>query len=178
MSNQFYNFYYDPVRQGYDSNTWSTISGAPSVVSNKLTLLNASIIHFSDILRGDATFNINIATPVAGDDVSFGFYDVNQLAGIGFRITDDELFADSFSGSELTSVAIDWASDWNNTNTSFQVRWEAGRVDFLINGIVRANISDDSVSGNPLNLYISTDSADSLKVNYINVKGVQSLTWS
>jgi len=178
MSNQFYNFYYDPVRQGYDSNTWSTITGAPSVVSNKLTLQNASIIHFSDILRGDATFNINISTPVAGDDISFGFYDVNQLAGIGFNVTDDILYAESYNGTELTSVAIDWSTDWNDTDTSFGIKWEAGRATFSINDIVRANISDNSISGSPLNLYLSTDSVGSLKLKYINVKGIQSLTWS
>lgn len=178
MSNQYFSFAYDPIRQGYDSNTWSTISGAPSVVSNVLSLQTASIIHFADILHGDATFSINISEPAVGDDIEFGFYDINQLAGLGFRITDDALFVDTFFGSEITSVAIDWDTAWSNEYTDFRIKWEAGRGVFYINGIERVVTSDISVPGNALNLYVSSDSTNPLSLKYINVKGVQNLTWS
>ena len=175
MSNQFYNFYYDPVRQGYDLNTWSTITGAPVVVSNVLSFLSASAIHSADILHGDATFSINVATPVAGDDVQFGFYDANQVSGVGFRITDDELYADSFIGSNITSTLIAWDTNWNLANTEFRVKWEAGRAVYYIGGTERVVISDSSVPGSPLNIYIESGSAAALSINYINVKGVQNL---
>lgn len=178
MSNQYYNFYYDPVRQGYDLNTWSTITGAPVVVSNVLSFLNASAIHFADILHGDATFSINVTTPVAGDDVQFGFYDANQVSGTGFRITDDELYADSFIGSNITSTLIAWDTNWNAANTEFRIKWEPGRVVFYIGGTERVVISDSSVPKSPLNLYVESGSAAALSLNYINVKGVENLVWA
>lgn len=178
MSNQYYNFYYDPIRQGYDLDTWSTVTGAPVVVSNVLSLNAASCIHLADLLHGDVTFSINISEPAAGDAIQFGFYDANQVAGVGFRITDDKLYADSFIGSNITSTLISWETGWSSENVEFRVKWDAGRAIFYINGTERVVISDDTVPGSALNLYIKSDSTNPLSLNYINVKGVQNLIWS
>jgi hypothetical protein len=178
MSNQYYNFYYDPIRQGYDLNTWSTISGTPVVVSNQLELNSASIIHFADILRGDATFSVKIGTPVAGDVSKFGFYDLNQASGLGFEVADDVFTANSFTPEKTTTTVLDWNTAWDGANTQYQIMWEAGRVIFKINGQVVATVSDTSVPGSALNLYLISTSVIPLSLNYINVKGVQNLIWS
>jgi len=178
MSNQYYNFYYDPIRQGYDLNTWSTITGTPVVVSNQLKLDNASVIHFADMLRADATFSVKVSTPVAGDASKFGFYDLNQLCGLGFEIADDVFIAKSFTPEKTTSTTLVWDTAWNNINTQFGIIWEAGRVIFKINGATVATISDTSVPNSALNLYLISTSANALNLKYINVKGVQNLIWS
>ena len=178
MSNQFFNFYYDPVRQGYDLDTWSTLTGAPVVVSNELKLQSASIIHFADILHGSAAFDVKIPTPIAGSASKFGFYDLNQLSGIGFTVTDTVLSAECYTPSKNTTTAITFNSSWNNTNTSYQIDWEAGRVSFKINGQTLVEVSDISVPGNPLNLYLISTSVGALYLNYINVKGVENMIWN
>jgi hypothetical protein len=175
MSNQYYNFYYDPIRQGYDLDTWSTITGAPVVASNVLSLDAASVIHYADILHGDSTFSINISEPAAGDDIVFGFHDLNQVAGVGFRVTDDDLYADAFIGANITSTLIAWEAGWTDINTEFRVKWDAGRAIFYINGTERVVTSDENVPGGTLNLYIKSDSTNPLSLNYIIVKGVQNL---
>ena len=60
-------FYYDPIRQGYDTNSWRTISGAPALVGSRLTLDNqagigAAIIHYVDFVKGEMVFDVNVPT--------------------------------------------------------------------------------------------------------------------
>lgn len=186
MSNQYFNFYYDPVRQGYDLNTWKTLLGIPAVVGNQLTLANAGVIHFADILRGEATFNINISTPVAGDDIKVGFKEENKDEFAYFKVADDVLTAEISDGTTVESVAITWNTDWNLTNTEFKIKWEAGKVTFSIGGVVKAQIGEQStlnipvstVPNDPMNLYIYSDCANPLLLKYIDVKGISSLMWS
>lgn len=182
MSNQLFNFYYDPIRQGYDSNTWSTLIGAPVVVGNKLSLDGAGILHFADLLRGDVTFNINMATPQAGDDVKIGLTEYNKGAFLYFKVADDILTAESSDGTTTYSVAIDWNTDWNGADTEFRIKWEAGTASFSIGGNIKATLSETitldipitAIPGDPMSLYVHNDSAGALLIKYIEVKGVES----
>ena len=186
MSNQYFNFYYDPVRQGYDANTWNTTLGAPIVASNQLKFQNAGAIHFADILRGEVTFNINISAPVAGDDIKLGLVEANKGEFAYFNVTDDVLTAQTSDGTTTYSVVIDWDTDWSATNTEFKIKWEAGLVTFSVGGNIKATISTSSTLGvpvsvvpsDPLNIYVFSDCTDPLLLKYVDVKGVQSLMWS
>ena len=180
MANQYFNFYYDAVRQGYDSNTWNTLLGVPVVLSNQLTLTGASIMHFADILRGDAVFNINVSEPTAGDDAKIGFKEENGDIFAYFKILNDVLTAETSNGTTVESIAITWEDIWTSTNTEFRIKWEAGAVHFYIGGQWKATIGDESdlnvpvsvVPGTPMSLYLYNDSNDPLKLKYISIKGI------
>jgi len=185
MSNQYFNFYYDPVRQGFNSLTWRTLSGIPATLGTRLNLASSEIIHYDDILRGSATISMNIPAPVAGDNKKFGFRQYNKNAYIYFKITDDVLTAETSDGTTSKSVVIDWQTEWTNTDIEFLIKWEAGIVKFYIAGNLKVTIDDASIkttgsdnstciSGDPLSLYFSNATASAFLLNYINVKSIQS----
>ena len=182
MSNQYYNFCYDPVRQGFDANTWATITGTPTLANNKLVLEGAGILHFADILRGDAVFSINISAPAAGDDKKWGFAEYNKGAHLYFKVADDVFSVESSDGTTTKTTDIDWVSDWSDTNTEFRIKWEAGMATFYVGGQLKATLNDTyalgvptiAIPGDPMYLYAASDSSQAMKLNYIDVKGVQS----
>ena len=180
MSNEYINFYYDPARQGYDTDTWSTLSGAPVIVSNKLRLKNSSIAHFADLLRGDITFKINVNAPIAGDSVTFGLAFKNDTETISFQITDNVLSAVvTTDDGTTTSTVIPWDTNWNNTDTAFRIKWEAGIVTFYIGGQFKAVFANTATNQNavpdePMYLYALSNSAAALLIKYIEVMGAQS----
>ena len=182
MANQYFSFYYDPVRQGYDTDTWTTLSGVPVVAANKLSLTNASILHFADLFRGDVSFKINIAEPTAGDDRKIGLTEYNQGSFLYFKIADDVLTAESSDGTTTKSVVIPWNSDWTSADTVFRIKWEAGMATFFIGGQFKVTLNDASsldvpttvIPGGPLSLYVDNVGAGALLVSYIEVLGVQS----
>jgi len=182
MSNQTFNFYYDPVRQGYDTDTWTTLSGAPVVAANKLSLTNAGILHFADLTRGDASFAITMAAPVAGDSAKIGFIEYNKGAFLYFNVTDDVLTVESSNGTISSTTVVDWNSDWTNTKTVFRIKWEAGMATFYIGSQFKLTLSDTYVleiptvliPGDSMSLYVDKPSAGALLVSYIEAMGVQS----
>ena len=108
-------FYYDPIRQGYDTNSWRTISGAPALVGSRLSIDNsagigASIIHQVDFVKGEMVFDVNVPTaPTSGTNRSFGASSPNTSAYILF----------SFSGT-LNCIT----SDGTTTTSSGTIAWD------------------------------------------------------
>lgn len=182
MANQYFNFYYDAVRQGYDTNTWTTLSGAPVVAANQLKLDGAGILHFADLLRGDASFSVSMAAPAAGDDAKIGLTEYNKGAYLYFKVADDVLTAECSDGTTIKSVVIPWVADWTDTDTVFRIKWEAGMATFFIGGQLKVTMNDLSVldipdtviPGDPMSLYIFNNSAAPLLINYIEVLAIQS----
>jgi hypothetical protein len=183
MLNKFFNFYYDPVRQGFDSGTWTTVSGSPTITNNRLSLTSAVILHFADLIRGEAAFNIKISAPTAGDDKKFGFIEYSKGAYLYFKVAGAVLTAECSDGTTVKTTAIDWVSDWTNTNTEFKIKWEAGVATFSIGGQLKVQLTtsyttvgvpDTVIPGDPMCLYLSAGDADILLLNYIDVKGVES----
>ena len=114
MSNIRKSFIYSPMRQGYDTNSWRTISGAPSVVGGRLSIDNeagvaGSAIHYVDFVKGDISFDVNVpVAPVEGTYRIFGVSTPDATAYIRFAI-----------GSELNCEVCD---EGNTTvNASLQV---------------------------------------------------------
>lgn len=174
MSNQYFNFYYDPIQQGYDNSNWRTLYGAVVVGGGRLRLNNAAILHYADILRGDASFSLNLAAPIVGIDRKFGFLQYNKNAYAYFKILNDVITCETSNGTITNSLTIDWQLAWTNTDTEFRVQWEAGRATFYVGGISQAVINDISVTGDPMSLYIYDNSDDTFLLNYVNVKTIQS----
>ena len=187
MSNKFYNLNYSPAAQGFDPGTWRKLFGTVTVTGNQLQFTQAAIIHYADILRGDATFNINIAAPLSDGITQFGFKQYNKNEYAYFQINGPTLTAESSDGiTTSVSVPIPWQTGWTSTNTSFEIKWEAGAVRFFVGGNLMATIGCDSTLDIPVNvvpndsmsLYLYSDSLDVFLLNYISVVGIQSYLMS
>ena len=184
MSNQYFNFYYDPVRQGYDPVSWRSLTGTPLIAGNQLSFNNATAVHLADILRGDASFSLNLAAPANGDQKQFGFMLFSKNEYLTFNIFDSVFSANSSDGTTSYSIPITWQSAWTNTNTEFRIQWEAGLASFYVGGVLQAVISTtytldipvSAIPGDPMSLYVSdfSSSANHILVNYIDVKSIQS----
>lgn len=182
MSNQYYSFYYDPIHLGYGASSWRTLYGDVSVGGGKLKLFNAAILHYADILRGDAYFSLNIPAPAGGADRKFGFIQYNKNAYAYFKISDSVFSANTSDGVTAYSVTIPWQTAWSSTNTVFRIKWETGAVTFFAGGALVATIGYSTlldvpvsvVPNDPMSLYMQDDTGDTCLLNYIEVKGIQS----
>lgn len=174
MSNQYFNFYYSPARQGFDSSTWRALYGAPIGSGGNLLLSDTAMIHYGDILRGDAAFGLNLAAPGTGLSKRFGFYQPGRNSYAWFNITGTVIKVECSNGSNTTSTLLTWQSAWTSTDTEFRVQWEAGAVSFYVGGVKQLVISDSSVTGDPMSIYIANDSDDTIILKYIDVKSIQS----
>lgn len=186
MANQFYNLNYSPIAQGFDAGTWRTLYGDVAVVSNQLQLTKAAIIHYGDILRGDAVFNINIAAPFAEGDSKFGFIQYSKNTYAYFKIAGTTLTAETSDGTTSYSETINWESQWTDTDTEFRIKWESGAVRFYVGGQLLVTIGESSllnvpvsvIPNDPMSLFISSDSTDLFLLNYIKVTAIQSYLMS
>lgn len=176
MSNQYINFFYDPTRQGFDTESWSLISGNTPVAASGIIAINASAIyHYGDILRGDITMLLYVPTaPTSGDSRVFGLYHYGKGSYLTFNISGTTFTASSSDGTNTNSVAITWQSSWTAAYTKFRIKWEAGLAHFFVGGVQQAVISDTSITGGPMSLYIANNNADNLNLQYIDAKGIQS----
>ena len=177
MSNQYINFYYDPSRQGYDTEAWSLLDGvAPVVNGGYMFFSNNTIRHYGDILRGDFVFGMNFASaPKAGVSRIWGLNQANKGNCLTFNISGTTFSANSSDGNGNTnSVVIPWLNSWTLTDTEFRIRWEAGIAHFYIGGGLQTVISDASITGEPMSLYIADQSFDGMNMKYIEAKAIQS----
>lgn len=173
-------FTYDPSRQGYDTNSWRTISGTPVIVGGRLSVDSGAgsgaTIHYADFLKGDVSFNVNVPVSPGVDSARyFGLSTARQTQYIRFAIT-DHLHCETASNAATTvSDALTWDdSGWNDTNIEFRIIWVAGGARFLINGTQVYQIYDESVPYGPLSLFISDESGSALTVGEIIVRETQS----
>ncbi len=183
MSNQTINFLYDPARQGYDTQTWSLLSGITPVASSGVLEINSSTIyHYGDCVRGDFVINLNIPNaPKNGDSRIFGLYSYSQGAYLIFNITNAVFSAQANDATNTNTTNITWQSAWTGTNTEFRIKWEPGLAYFYVGGAWQATISTSSATGNPtcipggpMALYISNSNSDNLNMEYIRAQGIQS----
>ena len=183
MSNLYFNIAYDPAKQGFSTDDWRLVYGDAAVSEGQLRLTKAAIIHYGDILRGDAVFSINIGAPVLGNNTTFGFTQYSKGAYLYFKITDGTLTANCSNGTvSSVSATIPWEAAWTDVDTEFRIKWEAGMATFFINGQFKAVFSDTYVAeaptvlvpGCPMSLYVASDATDLLLLDYIIVKSIQS----
>ena len=173
MSNKYTNFYYDPLREGFDSSVWRILDGEPTVGANQLRLSTAEITHYGDLWRGDITMNLNIPVPANGARKSFGLIQLNKNAYLYFDITNTTFSAKTSNGTNTNSVTITWQTAWSSVNTDFRIKWEAGTAKFFVDGVQQAAISDISIPGDSLSFYIKNDNPDVITLKYIEAKSIQ-----
>lgn len=183
MSNQYFNFYYDPTSQGYDPLSWRSLYGTPAIVGTRLSIGSSTIIHLAQVLRGDFAFNLILTAPASGDDRQIGLIQYNKNEYAYFRIVNDALTAETSDGTTSYSVPITWQSAWTGVATDFRIKWEAGAVKFYINNTLQATIDyatsldipTSVVPGDAMSFYFSDFSSSApILLNYIQAKAIQS----
>ena len=176
ITSTHYNFSYDPVRQGFDTSQWRAIFGAPvPLVGNNIKLTGSGIIHYGDCYRGQFQFKINVPTvPTAGDNRKIGLANLGTGAYIYFS-TDGATFKAETGNADgdTASTPITWDSSWTAANAIYTVRWEGGTAKFFVNEVQVAVITDKSVTGDTLSLYVANGNNDSMTIAAITCKGIQ-----
>lgn len=171
----YINLIYDFNRRPYDVDWWSTQSGAPAVVSNNLQLGGSSTVMSADFTKGNLEMELTIpAAPAAGHTRQFGWKSTAQGAYAYFEITGATFQAATGDGEGNTQTAeITWNSDWNNTATLFQIRWDASGFTFLVGGVRKAKISElTKMPRVPMSPYMnSTGAGDNMLVSYVSIIG-------
>lgn len=169
-------FAYDPSRQGYDTNLWKPLIGAPTIMGNRLSVRNAAMVHYADVVKGDFNFNLNIPDAPGGDDGRIiGLYQPASLAFAVFTI--GSIFSGdvaNIDGQTQTTGSIPWNTLWQGNNINFRIRWEAGTVKFFVANTQVGCITDVAVPSGPLSLYLADFSANGMTIGAINATGVQS----
>lgn len=136
MANDRLNFYYDPIRQGYDSTLLKTITGTPTISGGAIRMNTAKFIGYADILKEDLTLNVKIpAAPTAADSRQWGLQQINIGAKAVFNITDTVFSCICVYNGVTTTIVVPWLAAWTNTAVSYTIKWNAFSADFLINGV-------------------------------------------
>lgn len=183
MSNQYFNFYYDPTSQGFDPLSWRSLFGTPTMAGTRLSVSSSTIIHLAQMLRGDFVFNLRLSAPASGDDRQIGLIQYNKNEYIYFRILDGILTAETSDGVTAYSTPITWQSEWSDVSTDFRIKWEAGSAKFYINGSLQATIGYSSlldipvsaVPNDAMSFFISDyGSTTPTLLNYIDASAIQS----
>jgi hypothetical protein len=176
---RYINLIYDFNRRPYDVDWWSTQSGAPTVVSGNLEIGGSSTVMSADFMKGNLEMELTIPTaPAAGHTRQFGWKSVVQGAYAYFEVTGATFQAATSDGEGNTQTSeITWNSDWDNTATLFQIRWDASGFTFLVNGIRKAKISElNKMPRVTLSPYMnSTGAADTVLVKYVSIIGAQTI---
>lgn len=162
---------HDFIVRGYDSSFWKTISGTPSIVSNKLRLSAAEINSYSQYIYGKYAFAVNVpTTPSAGEAKKIGL--LNQaaptLGAVYFEITGATFRAVSYddAGTAQTTT-LTWSGE--GAEQVFQIEWEKDNIVFRLAGTVVAT-HKTRVGSLPQSLNLKNADADNTDTGYVMVK--------
>lgn len=180
---QVTSFFYDPYRQGYDTNSWRTLLGTPYLDGNRLEITSGAISHYADILKGDITFNLKAPSDPTDMNCLIGLYQPSSGAFIVFDFSGGLTASVSNGTNTINSSSIAWDSNWTGAKVDFRILWEAGIIKFFIAGVKVATITDDptlNLSGiyipaGPLALYAFDNSVNPMSIGAIDVRGAQSV---
>jgi len=131
---------YDPSVLGLDDSFFKTISGTPSVASNKIRLNSAVITSYWTLASGVLRMNIDVpVAPTAGHSREFGFKIPATGEGAFFRVngTTFEAVTAKPDGTETTTT-ITWDAGWTNVNTTYQIVIGRTDITFSVGGTVKA----------------------------------------
>lgn len=171
ITNSRVKFYYDPTRQGYDTNLFKTVSGSPTVSGGAIRLNAAKIIGYADLYRADQTMKVKVpAAPTSGDVRTFGFFQINANAYAVFKVVDAVFSCECVFNGVTKNEVVTWQSVWTNTFTDFRIVFNGFSAEFYVGGYRVAFINDASVPKVALSTYAHNANADNMDINYIEVE--------
>lgn len=167
-------FYYDPQRQGYDTDLWKSITSAPTISSNKLRFNAATAIQYADCTKGIFEFKMTVpAAPTTGDVRQFGLMSLNRSMYAVFDITDDVFSVKTKDALGSTkSTTITWDSTWTNAAISFTIQWIGFDVVFKVNNRRMARHEEKTPTG-PVSAYIKNGNSDNMDMTYLEGKNIE-----
>ena len=170
---------YDPIIKGADTTFWAAITGILSVASNKLRFNADRHASYLQHLYGDYIFRANIPTnPAASDDRIIGLRipAAPTVGSVYFEWDSDAVFSaksyDNFGNLKKTTIA--WDSDWSGSEVDYRIRWEKDRIQFHVNGVIKAT-HDDRIGTTPLPIDIKNVNADNLDIGSVEVRHAKSI---
>lgn len=178
--NSLINLIYDFTRRPYDTDWWGTTLGVPTIVSGNLVLGGSATIMGADFMKGNLEMEITIPTaPASGHTRQFGWKAGGQGAYAYFEISGTTFQAATSDGEgNSQTAAITWNSDWDNAATLFKIRWDASGFTFLVDGIRKAKISEDTKMPRvPMSPYMASlgGGTGDMLVSYISIIGAQTM---
>lgn len=164
---------YDPVVRGFDASFFSTISGTPSIVSNKLRLTSAVISSFYQFLFGIYHFYVNIPiAPTAGQARKIGLAlpSKTTLGSAYFEVKGAVFSAVSYDeDGDKQETVIPFTAGWAGAEKKYSIQWEKDYVIFLIEDTAVAT-HKTSVGKTYQSLYINNGSADNVDITNIIIE--------
>lgn len=173
---------YDPLRYGYSSgDVLKTVSGSPSVSSNKLRLNAAEVVSMQGFRLANFSFTLNIpAVPTLADVRSWGIKTTgaNSVSVAKFDIADTVFSAKVYDrvGTIIGTKTINWSSDWTATDTIFSIRISERNVFFVINETIVARFEETveikqtvQLTIAPLCLDVKNTNADNVDISLLSV---------
>jgi len=175
-------WFYDPQVDGYsDGDIFKTLSGTPTISSNLLRINAAQIISLSSFRNSNLEFYLTIPTaPVAGDDKTFGFYNINDgnIGRVEFDITEAVFSAIVYDneGTEIDTKVIDWDTDWTATATVYRISISENNIFFAIGDTIVAKFENGKditagtkLSKRPIAIHVANADADNVDITSITV---------
>jgi hypothetical protein len=170
---------YDPIIKGADTTFWAAITGVLSVATNKLRFNADRHASYLQHLYGDYIFRVNIpANLVASDNrvVGLRMPAAPTIGSVYFEWDSDAVFSaksyDNFGNLKKTVIA--WDSDWSGSEIDYRIRWERDRIQFHVNGVVKAT-HGDNIGTTPLPIDIKNENADNMDVGSVEVRHAQTI---
>jgi len=162
---------YDVKVRGYDTSFWKTISGAPSVESNKLRINAAEISSYYQFLFGIFNFAVNIpTTPSAGEAKKIGLINPSSptLGSMYFEIAGEVFKAVSYDDDgNAETTTLTWSGE--GSEQIFSIQWERNFIIFSLDGAVVAT-HKTRVGKIIQMLNLTNEDADNVDVGYVLVK--------
>ncbi len=166
---------YDPARD-VEADFWIATTGAIAASGTDLTVNADTLVSLETFNAGVLKVEANIpADPTGGDDRKIGFSGLNTGAYAWFFVEGAALKCQVADGDGGTATeTVTWSdgtiNDYSGVVTTYEIRWEAGSVRFLINGVQRAQLSV-GVPRTPMSVYVHNANADNMVVKQVTVDG-------
>jgi len=178
LVDEYYHFFYDPYVFGLREDYWRKYSGGSLVgINGKIRIRSTSTNTTALFMMGTYDFKMTIpAAPTAGDSKIWGLYSkaYGNRNAVYFFISGSSLYVRSYG--DLTGVpeqsTIAWDSDWTNSPTSFEIRWQIDSIEFWIgNGTNKVRVATHETVARPkqvlMPLYFSNGDDSAMDINYL-----------
>jgi hypothetical protein len=164
---------------------WRTISGTPSIASNKLRLTSAEAETMNSFLHSSVELLVNVpVAPTAGDVRAWGFkLDTDGNKGRAeFDITGAVFSAKVYdaSGTIIATKVIPWNVAWSAAEARYRISTSERDIVFAIDDTIVArfeagrnnDITEDKVmSKKPIAVHLQNGNADNMDVALVSVFG-------
>ena len=166
-------FIYDILMRAYDTSFWKTITGVPSIASNKIRLNADTCASYYQIIKGEVDIPVNVpTTPSSGEAKKWGLLNPGDptKGSMYFEIVGAVLNAVSYdNGGTVQTTAITTDFPGAAAEYIYTIEWGDDYVNFLISGVVVATHTT-RVGSIPQAVYLHNADADNTDFGSIKVK--------